>query len=823
MKIFNPYILSTLLMLLLCASCSNENSETAQTVTSNGKDTIKATIAKSVSRTYMGSDGLTTYWSAGDELGIYTREGDANLHFVAETNSEAFDGTFSGDLNDGTPAYAYYPWTQQSASDPTAVELTLASEQDAASIADYDFKVMTNTLSRSSGDYELLFTGVMAAMNITIDATSTPLASSSLKSVKVQTLSLNDGDAKPVLTGDFTLDLTTGETSFSAEGNDYATVVWNEPHLLSDGKAQAYMFINPNAIVEGMPLVVTFLTDDGTTATATFSAAKDFEPNTMYSFDMVLSELADKVIYEGNPLASIKFLQSANDKLIKSSLYTGSGLNTGQDYTNSTTEYDIECSYNASEGVWEAVIPYLYDFSDLVASFTTVEADAKVYVGELEQISGESVNDFNNVVTYIVESASGVRQEAKVKVKNAGLPVVTLKGTVYSKETDFDDIEGTTTINIDGTDYTCGLRLRGNSTQNMPKKPYAIKLDTKASILGMPKHKRWVFLANWLDRTMLRNDMAFYLAQQTGSWAPRGKHVELVLNGEYVGNYLLGEQIKIDENRLNIADYGWDDLIKEIPSPTTSDVANKIGYLLECDMAAASDEIYFEVKSPVPFYVYIKDPGDASEYSGTGSSYGATLAYTYINDYFSRVGTALINNDWTTIQSLIDYQSYADYWLFSEITVNQESKHPKSVYMHKDAGGKLKAGPAWDFDWGTFISMDNITNNSSTAGQIKDDFTMKYTMWYPYLFKDPTFVAMVKSRWTTLKAKFNTSVTYLNELSGMMALSDTFNHMMWPCTGFNKEYPNFDETLSYDAAIDKMRTNINARIEWLDTQINNLN
>lgn len=809
MKIFNPYILSTLLMLLLCASCSNENSETAQTVTSNGKDTIKATIAKSVSRTYMGSDGLTTYWSAGDELGIYTREGDANLHFVAETNSEAFDGTFSGDLNDGTPAYAYYPWTQQSASDPTAVELTLASEQDAASIADYDFKVMTNTLSRSSGDYELLFTGVMAAMNITIDATSTPLASSSLKSVKVQALSLNDGDAKPVLTGDFTLDLTTGETSFSAEGNDYATVVWNEPHLLSDGKAQAYMFINPNAIVEGMPLVVTCLTDDGTTATATFSAAKDFEPNTMYSFDMVLSELADKVIYEGNPLASIKFLQSANDKLIKSSLYTGSGLNTGQDYTNSTTEYDIECSYNASEGVWEAVIPYLYDFSDLVASFTTVEADAKVYVGELEQISGESVNDFNNVVTYIVESASGVRQEAKVKVKNAGLPVVTLSGEVYPKATDFDDIEGTTTINIDGTDYTCGLRLRGNSTQNMPKKPYAIKLDSGAEILGMPKHKRWVFLANWLDRTMLRNDIAFYLARQTGAWAPNGKPVELVLNGVHVGNYYLCEQIKIDEDRVNIADKKVNEL-----SVQTEDAAGaELGYLLECDQASDNTEIYFKVTSPVPFYVYIKDPGDAES---------GTVGYSYIQKYFSQIGTALSNKNWSAVASLIDYQSFVDHWLFSEITENQESKHPKSFYMHKDAGGKLKAGPAWDYDWGTFISMDNITNNSSTAGQIKDDFTMKYTMWYPYLFQDPTFVAMVKSRWTTLKAKFNTSVTYLNELSGMMALSDTFNHTMWPCTGFNKEYPNFDETLSYDAAIDKMRTNINARIEWLDTQINNL-
>lgn len=772
-----------------------------------GKDTIKATIAKSLSRTYMGSDGLTTYWSAGDQLGIYTREGDANLLFVAETDSEAFDGTFSGDLHDGTPAYAYYPWAQQSASDAAAVQLTLATEQDAASIADYDFKVMTNTLSRLSGDYELLFSGVMAALNITIDASSTPLASSSLKSVKVQALPLDEGDAKPVLTGDFTLDLTTGVTTFSSDGNDFATMVWSEPHLLSDGKAQAYMFINPDAIEAGMPLVVTFLTDDGTTATATFSAAKDFEPNTMYSFDMVLSELADKVIYEGNPLASVKFLQSANDRLIKSSLYTGYGLSNGQDYVNSTVEYDIECSYNAAEGVWEAVIPYLYDFSDLVASFTTVEADATVYVGDVEQTSGESVNDFNNVVTYIVESASGARQEAKVKVRNTGLPVVTINGTVYSKNTEFDDIKGTTTINIDGTDYTCGMRLRGNSTQNMPKKPYAIKLDSKAEILGMPKHKRWVLLANWLDRTMMRNDMAFYLAQQTGAWAPRGKHVEVVLNGVHVGNYLLGEQIKIDKNRLNIAE------VDAAEYTTDAEVAANVGFLLECDQSVDYTEIYFRISSPVPFYVYIKDPGDATS---------GTRAYTYIQNYFSSVGTALSRSNWTTLATYIDYQSFADYWLFSELTENQESKHPKSFYMHKDAGGKLCAGPAWDYDWGTFISMDNITDNSSTAGSVRNKFTMRYTMWYQYLFNDSAFVSVVKSRWAELKPKFETSLGYLDELAASLELSDTFNHAMWPCTGFNKEFPNFDENLSYEDAIASMRAALEARIAWLDEQVNKL-
>lgn len=795
--------LTSLLAIVIATSCSNEENLTQST--EGGIDKIKATIAKSATRTYMGADGLTTYWSKGDELGLYTAEGVSNILFTATSDSDAYSGTFSGNLAGGTPRYAYYPYSA-TAGEGTQAQLTLATEQAAESIADYDFKVMTSATQQRDGEYELLFTGVMAALNVNIDASGTPLADCKLTSVKVQVVPADEGADTPVVTGDFSLDLTNGTTLFS-QGVDYAKLVLAEPHTLADGKAQAFMFVNPASIDQGSQLVVTFETEEGTTATATFTSAKDLEPNTMYSFDMVLGDLSDKVLYNGNPLLSVKFLQSTNDRLIKSSLYTGSGLSYGQDYVNSTTEYDIECTYNATEGVWEGVIPYLYDFSDLVATFTTAEEDATVYVEGVEQQSGVTANDYNDVVTYVVESASGVRQSAKVRIKNTGLPVVTITGTVYPKETDFDNIEGSTTINIDGTDYTCGLRLRGNSTQNMPKKPYAIKLDDKAEILGMPKHKRWVLLANWLDRTMVRNDMAFYLAQQTGVWVPRGKHVEVVLNGVHVGNYLLGEQIKIDKNRLNIADVDAADYT------TDDDVAENVGFLLECDAAADETEIYFRIYSPVPFYVYIKDPGDAES---------GTRANTYIQNYFSTVGTALSRSSWVSLATYIDYQSFADYWLFSELTENQESKHPKSFYMHKDAGGKLCAGPAWDYDWGTFISMDNITNNSSTAGKISNKFTMRYTMWYQYLFNDSAFVAVVKSRWAELKPKFDTSLVYLDELAASLELSDTFNHAMWPCTGFNHEYPNFDETLSYDEAIASMREALEARIAWLDEQVNGL-
>lgn len=297
------------------------------------------------------------------------------------------------------------------------------------------------------------FRGVLTMLDVEIDASGTPLAAMSLKSVKVKALPV-EGAETPVLTGDFTMNLETISTAFASDGNDYATLVWDEPHALSKGKASAHMFVNPEGIKAGTPLVVTFETEEGNSATATFTSAKDCAPNTVYQFHMNLAELADKVTYEGNPIACLKFIQASNTRLVKSSLYTGSGLNNGQDYVNSTTSYDIECSYDESQGLWTAVIPYLYDFSDLVASFETVEEGATVYVNDVQQESGVTANDFNEIVTYEVVSAEGVRQSAKVKLVNSGLPVVTINGTVYSKNTDFDDIEGTTTINIDGTDYT---------------------------------------------------------------------------------------------------------------------------------------------------------------------------------------------------------------------------------------------------------------------------------------------------------------------------------------------------------------------------------
>ncbi|MBR6255277.1 MAG: CotH kinase family protein, partial [Clostridiales bacterium] len=109
---------------------------------------------------------------------------------------------------------------------------------------------------------------------------------------------------------------------------------------------------------------------------------------------------------------------------------------------------------------------------------------------------------------------------------------------------------------------TIQIKDRGNSSWIWPKKPYKIKLDSKADLLGMGSNKHWVLLANYLDESLLRNTMAFRLAEQMGVPAMQTTWVDVILNGEYAGNYQLCEQIRVGKERVDIFD--WEDEAKEV-------------------------------------------------------------------------------------------------------------------------------------------------------------------------------------------------------------------------------------------------------------------
>lgn len=347
------------------------------------------------------------------------------------------------------------------------------------------------------------------------------------------------------------------------------------------------------------------------------------------------------------------------------------------------------------------------------------------------------------------------------------------------------DEEGAEMINS-----TTSFRGRGNSTWAYPKKPYAIKLDSKTEVLGMPKHKRWVLLANWMDRTLLRNAVTFEMARQIMDWAPRGEFVEFYLNGVHQGNYYLCEQIKIDKNRINISEFEDD-----------ATEGEEGGYLLEFDTNYQAEINYFMSK----YYNYpvtIKDPDEKII-----TSWQHPL-FTYIDNYIEETEYALINQDFETAFSKIDLSTFVDYFLIQEISGNWECNHPKSSYMYKDAGGKICAGPVWDFDWGTYKPG-------------KSGFFNRQSLWYKALFNSPEFKSVLKTRWAEVKHVFENIDTFIDEKAELIRASEAVNHDMWPIDN-RHNYPNGDELIDFDSAVERLKQAIEDRIVEVETAINSL-
>ena len=338
------------------------------------------------------------------------------------------------------------------------------------------------------------------------------------------------------------------------------------------------------------------------------------------------------------------------------------------------------------------------------------------------------------------------------------------------------------------------IRGRGNSTWGYPKKPYALKFDSKAPVLGMPEHKRWVLLANWMDRTLLRNDIAFELGRRTMAWAPRGKFVELYLNGKHKGNYYLCEHIKVDESRVDVAELDEDSDFNDASQVTG-------GYILEFDVYGPNDEINYFYSSVKNFPVAIKEPDEDVITSWTHPG------YLYIQEYVGKVEKVFEEDKnnrkrWTEIDKLIDITSYIDWWLVHEVCINGEPGHPKSSYMYKERDGKLYAGPLWDFDWGTFTPD---VNSAIIAN----------TIWYGYLFRYAEFKTAVKKRWGEVKSIYESVSVYLDEQAEALRESNEVNINMWPIT----QVVNGDESMSYDQAITRMKDSFNHRISSIDAYI----
>lgn len=277
---------------------------------------------------------------------------------------------------------------------------------------------------------------------------------------------------------------------------------------------------------------------------------------------------------------------------------------------------------------------------------------------------------------------------------------------------------------------TANIRLRGNSTLHYSKKAYAFKLDTKASLLGMPSDKRWDLLANFVDRTRIRNHIAFEMGRRLSglAWTPKGEFVELFVNGEHMGNYYLVEHIKIAKNRVNIKEFKAGD----------TDLSG--GYLLEFGTEMDEGEghqfwtnAFQRSVGNIGLPVMVKSPEDEM-------MDGQKL--NWISNYLNNsIQSSILANNGAWL-SEVDLDSFVDWMLVQEVVGNYEPVHPKSCFMYKDRGGKLVMGPLWDFDYKTFMKNYTMTP------------VYHYSLWFGYMMNDATFRAKVRERWPAAKAAF---------------------------------------------------------------------
>lgn len=383
------------------------------------------------------------------------------------------------------------------------------------------------------------------------------------------------------------------------------------------------------------------------------------------------------------------------------------------------------------------------------------------------------------------------------------LPVITIdtKGgkDITSKE---EYIDATISINCDYVDGFTSLnstsvqiRGRGNSTWEWDKKPYKLKFDTKTSVLNMAKAKKWTLLANYADKSLIRNSLAMYAASRLNNmpFAPTQHPVDVFLNGKYIGVYSIGEQIEVKEGRVELTD-----------NPGELDT----GYLLE--VGGTSSEDTWDVTC---FYT------ELMKYVKVVSPEGEDLSpeqVAFIKDFVTKADEAIIAGK--GYEEYVDVDALIDWYIIHELSYNLDSSFRRSCFLTKDAGGKLKMGPVWDFDlaFGNF-SRDPAEPYGWACLNMKDDYL--WTNWMSYLMKNEAFVQKLKSRWDEVKdTLLSDMMVYIDEMYSLVSPSAKYNFEVWDI--LNKRVGFEPKTVTkyntYELQIQFLKDFINKRWNWMN-------
>lgn len=366
-------------------------------------------------------------------------------------------------------------------------------------------------------------------------------------------------------------------------------------------------------------------------------------------------------------------------------------------------------------------------------------------------------------------------------------------------------------------------------------------------LLGLPAEEDWRFVGHvvnlnekyaW-DRSLIFNHVGYEFSRMIGKYASRGKFVELEVNGEYMGVYLLQEKLKRDSNRIDI---------KSLNEASTNLTG---GYILKIDKADAGPE---HDGKPISYFMnnweddarYTAQNSFRSNYDINGNrltfpAYGApyhpqqfletyfTYEYPkaeditvsqkdYIANYIEEFEAALLADDFSsdlrTYTDYIEVSTFVDYFLVNELTRNVDA-YRLSTYLVKNRDGKLEMGPVWDmnlaFDEGGRIPMDGWVMNYNNY--VSNDPWMIH-FWWPKLLADPQFRQQVKTRWNAIRKDVWSNASLQKVVDDAVSYLRTNGAV-------ERNYAKWDKGLGvdYDGIIISLKDYINQRSAWMDSEI----
>jgi hypothetical protein len=337
----------------------------------------------------------------------------------------------------------------------------------------------------------------------------------------------------------------------------------------------------------------------------------------------------------------------------------------------------------------------------------------------------------------------------------------------------------------------------------------------------MPPENDWILLANYNDKTFLRNFLAFEIFMEMGHYSTRSRYCEVVINNEYQGIYLLTEKIKVDDNRVDIA------VLK--PDENSGDDITG-GYIFKNDFYTSSDswlsqysplnkqgaEVYFVYYDPKPEELTLQQK-------------------EYIKDFVDSFETKLYGRDFADPHSgysaYLDIVSFVDYFIISEVTRNVDA-YKKSRFFYKDKdsnNGKIHSGPVWDFDWAWRNLLEDCINVNQTDGsgwayKINDCAAWPVPpSWEVRLVQDEHFMNEIHDKYFLLRRNI-LSQNHLDHIIDSVAalLDDAQNrhYQKWKILGINVGTPESGtQPATYPEEILKFKSWINTRLNWLDANM----